>query len=260
MVEHRSRVGAGVELAALGAGVDRGRQLVEQRRVELAAGKPAVHHLRIQAGDPGAQAAGNHLARQPGRVGVGAKQRKQRRQPAAGEALLAVLPDIGEKQVAECRVGEALAHRAGDGLPHFLFVDLIRARRWNRHHPERKAERLGLGLQHLDAHRMHRHPLRRLVDRGQQRANRDVAALPQGVHHPGAVFAARPGDQRLHLKRPGCRASASLRVASTTRGPGTTNSSPASAEMRCDRTAGTDASASQARSSSARSAFLRLSP
>ena len=47
--------------------------------------------------------------------------------------------------------------------------------------------------QDLQAHRVHRHPLRGLVDRRQQRADLDPAALPQHVNHPRAVLAGGPG-------------------------------------------------------------------
>src|SRR3972149_10223673 len=49
--EHRARDDAGVELAALGAGIDARRQIGEQRLVKQAAGKFAGDHTRIEAGD-----------------------------------------------------------------------------------------------------------------------------------------------------------------------------------------------------------------
>src|SRR5471030_55347 len=91
----------------------------------------------------------------------------------------------------------------------------------------------------------------------------DTIALAEQVERLGRLLGQAHDPARVldvHLNTSGWIARASLRVASTTRGPGTTNSSPVSAETRCARTAGTDASASQARSSVAMPAGCRRSP
>ena len=107
--EHRTGVDEGMELAVLAARIDAGRQVGEQRRVELAAGERRVEHARIDAGEPRAQAAGDHLAREPRRRH--APQRKQRRQPGAREPLFAIAPHVLEEQIAERDVREAVARR-----------------------------------------------------------------------------------------------------------------------------------------------------
>ena len=129
--------------------------------------------------------------------------------------------------------------------PHGALVDVIRTRRRNRNLPQRQPERAGLRLEHVDTHRVHGDPLCRLVDRRQQAAELDTL-LPQDMHRPGAVLAARPRHQRLHLKSSGCSVFASRSVATTTRGPGTTNSSPCSMKTLWFFTAGIAGSASHA--------------
>ena len=61
-----------------------------------------------------------------------AEQRKHRRQPGAGEPLLAIAPDVFEKQIAERHVREAFGDRARDRGRHRALVDLVRTRRRNR--------------------------------------------------------------------------------------------------------------------------------
>ena len=145
-------------------------------------------------------------------------------------------------------VGEPFGHGPLHGAPHGALVDVIRTRRRNRNLPQRQPERAGLRLEHVDTHRVHGDALRRLVDRRQQAAELDTL-LPQDMHHPGAVLAARPRHQRLHLKSSGCSVFASRSVATTTRGPGTTNSSPCSMNTLWFFTAGIAGSASHARKS-----------
>jgi len=109
-------------------------------------------------------------------------------------------------------VREAFGDRAADGLRHRPLVDLVGTRRRNRDRPERQAERVRLRLQQLDSHGVHRHALRGLVDRRQQRAELDIGPVAQDVHHPRGVLPARPGDEALG--HPGCGVGVSVRVAS----------------------------------------------
>src|SRR6266536_3867272 len=62
--EHRPRVDAGVEFAALATGVNFRRQFVEQSGVEVPAGEGWRKLFRIHAGQLGAKAARDHLAGQ----------------------------------------------------------------------------------------------------------------------------------------------------------------------------------------------------
>src|SRR4051794_29702027 len=49
--EHRADPRKGVELAAFAAGVDPGREVVKQRRIELARHEPAIDGARVHAGE-----------------------------------------------------------------------------------------------------------------------------------------------------------------------------------------------------------------
>src|SRR5262249_9394146 len=218
---------------------------------ELAAGEARVQHRRVHAGDPRFHPARDHVAgevRGPARRAV--EQRKQRHQAGAGEPLLAVFADVVEKQIAERRMREPFADRSRYGAGHRALVDVVGTRRRNRDQPQRRADRRRLRLEDVDAHCMHRRALRSFVDRRQQRSDFDAAALPEHVHRPCTVLARGPGDDRLHRNARGWSTAASFAVASPTRGPGTTNSSPCSRMTVWFLTAGTDASASQAFTSS----------
>ena len=104
--EHRAGVHEGVELAALAAGVDRRRQLGEQRGVELAPREPGVERLGIDAGQARAQA------------------------DAAGLPLIeARLPRAADNTTYEAAFATALdaARERWPGLRHIAFGDLFLA-------------------------------------------------------------------------------------------------------------------------------------
>src|SRR5438309_1823339 len=64
----------------------------------------------------------------------------------------------------------------------------------------RQVERGCLRFEQLHPYGMHRHSLRRLVDRRHQRADLDVALRPQHMDEPRTVFAAAPGNNTFgHL-------------------------------------------------------------
>src|SRR5207249_627490 len=107
---------------------------------------------------------------------------------------------------------------------------------------------------------MHGHAPGCFVDRRHQSGDVHIAARSEHMHHPCAVFAARPGDKDLHLNASGWRVSASRRTAPTPRGPGTTNSPPTSRYTRLVFTAGTAGSAFQTRRSAATRSGPRGSP
>src|SRR5436190_10809442 len=105
-VEHRPVPGEGVKLAALSALVDARGKIVQQRAVELAAGKRTIQVLGIDAGQDRAKPAFDHTLGQV--IRRNAPDRKQRRQSAAHELCLTILPDVLEKEIAERHVREAL--------------------------------------------------------------------------------------------------------------------------------------------------------
>jgi hypothetical protein len=187
-----------VELAALAAGVDRRRQLGQQRGVEVARREPLVQGARIDAGQPGAQPAGDHLGRQ--RAGRLAPQREEWPDPGRGQLLLAVAADVLQEQIAERHGGDARGARPIEGGRHRRFVLGVAARPGDRHRPERQVRGGGLRAQELGPDRVHRHAIGRLVDRRQEAHHLDFTGGAQEVQRPGAVLPAAPGQQRL---RPG---------------------------------------------------------
>ena len=77
--------------------------------IEFAARELRRQLFQIDGGEIGLQPACDHRLRQPWRRPL--PQRKHRRDAGAGELLLAVGADIGEEQVAEDHVGDAVAQR-----------------------------------------------------------------------------------------------------------------------------------------------------
>src|SRR5258705_5227540 len=68
--EHRPLVRERMKLAALAAWIDRRGKLIQQRRVEVAPGEPAIELLRIDARDSRAEASANHRSRKRRRRAV----------------------------------------------------------------------------------------------------------------------------------------------------------------------------------------------
>src|SRR5205823_14725977 len=130
------------------------------------------------------------------------------------------------------RSRESRIDGAPHGCAHGTLVRVVRTWRWNRHLPQRQAQRVGLRFDEIEPDGVHRDSSCTFVDGRQKRADLDVIAPPQDMHHPRTVFAARPGNEDPHLNASGWRVAASRRTASATRGPGTTNSSPTSRYTR----------------------------
>ena len=155
-----------MKLAFFTAGIDIGRQIGEELRVELPSGKRLGQLLGINAGNTGAQTRLNHFICQLScRHGP---NWENRRNPCFSEALLPIAADIFQKKVAKGDSTDSLPFRPFDGSQHSGLILCIAARAGNRNLPERKPDCLGLHLQKLDSHRVHRHPRVDFVDGCQQ--------------------------------------------------------------------------------------------
>src|SRR4029450_10427019 len=109
LLEHRARVHARVELAALATGIDLCWQVAEQRPVEFAARKACIETPRVDAREARAQTAIDHLLREL--IGRNPPDREERLEPRAGELLLAIPANVLEKQIAESRVRKSVRRR-----------------------------------------------------------------------------------------------------------------------------------------------------
>src|SRR3954471_5048208 len=114
--EHRAVPRKSMELAAFAAGVDAGRKVVKQRRIELARHEPAIDGARVHAGEARPETAGDHLARES--RGIRSEQREEWRESTADEFVLAIASDVLEKQVTERHVREAVGHGRAYGVAH----------------------------------------------------------------------------------------------------------------------------------------------
>ncbi len=99
-----------MKLAVLAARVDAVRQIVEQRLIEAAAGKRRRQFFQIDHRQMRLDAGRDHFARQSRRsfVGLLMPDRKHRRHADAVEFFLAPGAQIGQKQIAENHMRDAL--------------------------------------------------------------------------------------------------------------------------------------------------------
>ena len=141
------------------------------------------------------QPARNHRPRQFRRRPL--PQRKHRRDAGACELRFAIGADVGEIQVAEDHVGDAVGNGPRDGFAHSRLVDLVRAGIGDRHDPLRQARGLALGLQDFLPHAVDRYPAEGFRHRGQRADYFELARLHHFMQRKRRVLAARPGDQRL---------------------------------------------------------------
>src|SRR5262245_4051238 len=200
-----------MKLTLLAAGVGARRQLLEQRMVEAPAGELLGQLLEIDASEISLHAGIDHLARQ--RIGRVPPERKHRRDAGRGQLLLAIAAHILEKEVAEDHLRDAGTLRVRQHPGHARFIDLVRARERDRDAHERQASRLELGGENVLTYAMHAHAGKRFGDGRERPHDLAVTGAARLVECPGAVFATRPGDQRLgahaHRRPPNSRSTAS---------------------------------------------------
>ena len=60
---------------------------------------------------------------------------------------------------------------------------------------QRQPRRSRLGFDQFPSHGVHRHPVERLVERGQEPDDFEVGLLAKDVERPGAILAGTPGEQ-----------------------------------------------------------------
>ena len=165
----------------------------QQRLAE--ANKAAATAAAAAVKPAAAQAAGLHLPRQ--RRGIASEQRGEQLPARRGQALLAVLADVGQQQVAEGRGAQAgpaclsLLQRIGHGR----VVNRVVAAGRNQRFQQRQSRRPCLCLQHVPAHALHRGASVFAGDGGQQADHLHLAAQAQHVQGPGRVLAPAPGQQ-----------------------------------------------------------------
>src|SRR6185503_5027768 len=97
LLEHRPRVHARVELAALATRIDLGRQVAQQRPIEFAAGEASVETPRVDAREARAKTAIDHLFGEL--IGRDPPHRKERLEACAREMLFAIPTNVFEKQI-----------------------------------------------------------------------------------------------------------------------------------------------------------------
>ena len=186
-----------MELAALAAWVGIRRQISKQTQIEFAAGKVRGKLFCVHAGEAGAQAAGNHLARQ--RIRRNLPEREDRFESSGRELLYAIASDVFQKQIAESDSVDLLGDGALAGFGHALLINFVGAGPRKRNDPERQTSGRGLGFEHRAAYAVHGDAIELGIQRGDQAADFDGRIAAQRVQRPRAVFAAAPGEKNaLH--------------------------------------------------------------
>jgi hypothetical protein len=175
--EHGPVVDAGVKLAALSTGVYFRREILQQGSIELAAGKGARQLLRIHARQFGAEAAGNHFARQRG--GWYLPEGKQGFEASRLELRLAIGANVGQEKVAKRNCVDALIDSAFADVGHALLIDFIGAWPGQRHNPQGQLSGFGLSFQHGTARAVHGNALEFGVQGGQQAGQFNAGLLAQ---------------------------------------------------------------------------------
>ena len=105
------------------------------------------------------------------------------------------------RMVTERQVGDARCLRLGQRRPHAVFVDLVRAGVRQHHGDQRQPRRSRLGFDQFPPHGVHRHPVERLVERGQEADDFEVGLLAQDVKRSGDILAGTPGEQDFAADR-----------------------------------------------------------
>ena len=185
----------GVEFAVLAARIDADRQVSSPtaRRRIFWTGECLRQFLQIDANQPRLDAGRDHLARQ--RIGRPMPEREQRRDAGRRHFLLAVGAHVLKKQIAEHHVGDALRFGLRHRCRHLALVDLVRARIGYPHDGRRQSAGFELRPQQLLAHSVDADTIEPAGDGGQSADHIDRAGAPRLVQRPGAVLAARPGNQ-----------------------------------------------------------------
>jgi len=186
-----------MKLAALSAGVGRYGQITKQVGIELAACEGSGYLFRIDACEPSAQTAGNHVTGQL--IRRNPPERKKWLEAGLSKLLDAVVAHVLQEKVTKCNGVDPLAKRTVACGSHALLVDLIRAGPGQWDYPERKFSGCGLGLKHSLARAVHGNTLELGVECRKQPDDFDAGLLTQNVEGPRAVFAAAPGEKNaLH--------------------------------------------------------------
>src|SRR5579863_10753557 len=182
-----------MKFTALAARVDMGRQVTQQRLVEIATRKRAGELSRIDAHQFGAQAGGEHVAREV--VGGAFPERKQGIQPGGLQLLFAVGANIPEEEIAERDGVDALRQCAITGGLHALLIDLVGAGPGQGNDPQRQLGGRRLCLDDRSPRSMHRHAVELRIQSCQKAGDIHVVSLSEDVKRPRAVFSTAPGEK-----------------------------------------------------------------
>jgi len=98
LVEHRTSVDARVELAPLAAGIDVGRKVAQQKTIEFSPGKRGIEAPRVDAGEPRAQTAIDHLLREL--TGWNPPDGEERLEAGPRKLLFSIAANVLEEQIA----------------------------------------------------------------------------------------------------------------------------------------------------------------
>src|SRR5713226_4657413 len=152
-VKDRAVKNKSVELAVFAAGVSAGREIGEERIVELASSEAAIEDLGIHANGDGAEALRVEETNELERVAL--PNRKKCSHADAGQILFAIAAQVFQEDVAKGHLSNAVVVMGTQRFLHARFVSGIDALRRDADFVKRQADGLGLPLKQLAPHAMH---------------------------------------------------------------------------------------------------------
>lgn len=194
MGEHWTGAGDGMELAPLAAGVDRGRQVGQEGRVEGPTCEGRGQATRVDARHQGTETALYHVPREVG--GRQAPQWEERGDARGRQELLPVAADVLQEQIAEGHSGDPGRPRLVQRARHGRLVLSVAAGARERDGPQGQPGSPRLGVEQFATDRVHRDAPVALVESGEEADDIDVLSA-QDMERPGAILPAAPGQQRL---------------------------------------------------------------
>src|SRR6266702_56303 len=195
--EHGAAEGEGVELAALATGIDFGRQVAEERRVEGAAGERRAEGARVDTGEMRAQAGCDHLAGEfgGGDAEIRTPDREDGFEAGSFEQADAVGANVLEEEVSEGDAVEAFGDSTGANGGHARLEVGVGAGEGQVDLPEGQTRGFGLPVEQLLAVAVDGDAAEFLVDRGEESDDLVLWLLAKEMKRPGAVFSSAPTKQ-----------------------------------------------------------------
>ena len=184
-----------MELAILATWIDTLRQRCEECAVPLSACELSRNLARVDAGDPCAQTARDHLLSQ--QISRNSPYRENRLKTGPGKLVHSIRANLLQEQVTERDPRKSLRNRPCIHRRHSLLIDRIGAGKRQINLPQRQIGELCLTNQKRFPESVDRHAPGPLIYGGYKRRHIKLCARPQQMKRPCGVLAAAPAQKSL---------------------------------------------------------------